>query len=84
MFDSSMDNPSQKGLSGGDLGPHLKKISYDNLTIILGLRQCQSYDRLTTDVSFTNHLTKHARLFSGTIHLQNRKIVRDSVRTLHS
>ena len=49
------------------------KISYDNLTIIL--RQCQSYDRLTIGVSFTKHLTKGARLFSGTIHLQNRKIV---------
>jgi len=46
------------------------------------LRQCQSYDRLTIDVSSTKHLTKEARLFLGTIHLQNRKIVRDSVRTL--
>ena len=34
------------------------------------------------DVSFTKHLTKDARRFSGTIHLQNRKVVLDSVRTL--
>jgi len=35
-----------------------------------------------TDVRFTEHLMKGARLFLGTIHLQNRKIVRDSVRIL--
>ena len=46
------------------------------------LRQCQSYDRLAIDVSFTKRLTKDPRLFSDTIHLQNRKIVGDSVRTL--
>jgi len=43
---------------------------------------CQSYDRLTTNVSFTKHLTKDAKLFSATIRLQNRKIVWDSVRKL--
>jgi len=34
----------------------------------------QSYDnaKVTIDVSFTKHPTKDARLFSGTIHLQNR------------
>ena len=36
---------------------------------------------VTICVSFTKHLTKDARLFSGTSHLQNRKIW-DSVRTL--
>ena len=43
------------------------------LTIIL--RQCQSYDRLTTDVRFTKLLTEDAMIFLGTIHLRNRKIV---------
>ena len=61
-------------------GSPICKISYDNLMIIL--RQCQSYDRLAIDVSFTKRLTKDPRLFSDTIHLQNRKIVGDSVRTL--
>jgi len=44
----------------------------------------QSYDnaKVTIDVSFIKHLTKNARLFSGTVHLQNRKIVWDSVRKL--
>jgi len=36
-----------KGRSFVILGP-IYKISYDNLTIIS--RQCQSYDRLTTDI----------------------------------
>ena len=48
--------------------------SYDYLTIIPKLR--------STYISFTKHPTNDARLFSGTIHLQNRKIVGDSVRTL--
>jgi len=34
-----------------------------------------SFDRLTTDVQFAKYLTKNARLFLGTIHLQNRKVV---------
>jgi len=43
------------------------KISYDNLTIMLKLRS--TYDgRLI-------YKTSHARLFSGTIRLENRKIV---------
>jgi len=49
------------------------------LTIVLRL----SYDnaKVTIDLRRTSHLqnTKNARLFSGTIHLQNREIVRDSV-----
>jgi len=43
-------------------------------TIIL--RQCQSYDRLTTEVGFTKHLAEDARLFLGTIRLK--KIVSSS------
>ena len=42
----------------------------------------QSCDRLTTDVKFAKHLTKNASIFSGTIHLENRKITRDSARKL--
>jgi len=76
-YAKSLDNETVQSV--WSRGPSYK-ISYDSLTIIL--RQCQSYDRLTIDVSFTKHLTKNARLFSGTIHLQNRKIVWDSVRTL--
>ena len=34
------------------------------------------------DVLGTKHLTKKARIFLGTIHLQNRKIVQDSFRKL--
>jgi len=34
------------------------------------------------DVRFTKHLTKDVRLFLGTIHSQNRKIVSDGVRKL--
>ena len=55
--------------------PDLQNIirqSYDN----------PSYDRLTMDVSFTKHLTKNARIFLSMIHLQNHKIVGDSVRIL--
>jgi len=57
-------------------GP-INKLSYDYLMI-----RCQSYDRLTTDVGFTEHLMKDARLFFGMIHLQNGKIILDSVRKL--
>jgi len=56
------------------------KISYDNLMIIL--RKCRSCGRLKTDVWFAKKLTKNARLFSGTIHMKNHKIVWDSVRKL--
>ena len=35
------------------------------------LRQCQSYSRLTTDIWFTKHVTKDAKLFLGMIHLQS-------------
>ena len=44
---------------------NILRLSYDNAKV-------QSYDRLTIDVSFRKHLTKDARLFSGTVHLQNR------------
>ena len=57
-----------------DQGPDLQNIvrqSYDYLTIMPKLRS--TYIKI--DVSFTKHLTKDAMLFSGTIHLLNRKIV---------
>jgi len=54
------------------LGPDLQNIlrqSYDNAIV-------------TTKDQITKHLTKNARLFLGTIHLQHRKIQLDSVRKL--
>ena len=60
----------QHCLHGARFTKYLTTIFYDYLTIMTKL-----YHRLTIDVSFTEHLTKDARLFSGTIHLQNRKIV---------
>ena len=51
-------------------GP-IYKISYDNLTIIL--RQCQTYDRLTTASTLQNILRRTQGL--GAVHLQYRKIV---------
>ena len=39
------------------------------------VRQCQSYDRLTTDVYFTRHLAMNERLFIGAIRVQNRNII---------
>ena len=41
------------------------RLSYDNAKVTIDLR----YYSQTSQVSFTKHLTKDARLFSGTIHL---------------
>ena len=50
------------------------------LTIIL--QSCRSYSRLMTDVVFAKRVAKGARLFLGTVHWQNHKIIWDSVRVL--
>ena len=44
----------------------MKKTVGDGKLIIISISydKCQSYGRFTTDVSFTKHLTKDARLFS--------------------
>jgi len=44
------------------LAPDLQNISW----------QCYDNAKVATDVSFTKHFTKDARLFSGAVHLQNR------------
>jgi len=55
---------------GHDLQKNVLQQSYDYLTITPKLEP--TYD----DVQFTEHLTKDARLFLGTIPLQNRNSVR--------
>jgi len=58
------------------LGPDLQNIlrlSYDNAKVTIDLRRTSNLQ---------NILTKGARLFLGTIHLQSCKIVRDTVHKL--
>jgi len=69
-------DPPVAFLTNQTLGPDLQNIlrqSYDNAIVTNDLRR-------TTNLP--NCLTKRARLFLGTIHLQNCKIARDSVRKL--
>ena len=65
-------SPHSSGGEGPDL-QNILRLSYDNAIVTIDLRR-------TTNLP--NRLTKGGRLFLGMIHLQNCKIVGDSVRKL--